>query len=253
MRNRIIWLLVFIILLFSTISFADETFEILRYEVNAKINNNAVIDIEEMINVSFKQQSHGIYRDIPTHYRGREQKISNIKVVDAKTNERIEYTVSKRNNIVRIKIGSADIAPNKMNYKISYSYDYGYKPDCINNSFYYHFIGNNWNAKIAKAKVNIEMPKRFDKEKINFFLGEYKFEKTKHVRHSVDGNRIEASAENLEPYEGLTFYINLPDDYFSNTSLLHNRMVLISIIVVLIIIVLIETFLLIKKRKPTSI
>ncbi len=231
MTKKIIFLILIAIMLLSSIGFANEKYEILSYTVNAKVSENAVIHIEEIISVNFKQYSHGIYRDIPIHYNGYDHKVTNIKVVDPITDSEVEYKVKRTSNNVRIIIGSADkYVHGDLNYKISYSFDYGDNLDSRYDSIYFNFIGHNWDSSIPISKVNIDMPKRFDKNELFFTTGKYKSKNNSNVAYEIFGNRIEANVGYLYPYEGITVRLKLPDDYFTNETLPYNRFKFIALI-----------------------
>ncbi len=254
MTRKTLVLILFTIILLSSVSFADQYYEILSYTVNAKVNENAVIDIEEIISVNFKQNRHGIYRDIPTHYNGYDHKISNIKVIDPITNKGIDYTVENISNNVRIKIGSArSYVYGDVNYKIMYSFDYGDNLDSRYDSIYFNFIGNNWNSSIPISKVNIEMPKSFDKDNISFTTGKYGSKDKDNVGYNVINNKIEANINYLYPYEGVTFALKLPEGYFKNATVPYSKVKMFSLIAVLILIIIGATYMRIKNRDNNKI
>ncbi len=254
MAKRVLFLIFLMIVILASISFADDKYEILSYTVNAKVEENAVINIEEIISVNFKQPRHGIYRDIPTHYNGYDHKISDIKVVDPITNKQIEYNVERLSNVVRIKIGSADkYVNNDVNYKIMYSFDYGDNLDGGFDSIYFNFIGNNWNSSIPISKVNIDMPKSFDKNEINFTTGKYGSKNKDNVIYYVYGDRIEANVNYLYPYEGVTFAIKLPDGYFKDATIPYNQIKLFAIIGALIFIIVAATILRMRNKDNNKI
>ncbi len=254
MAKKITFLIIISIILLSSIGFADRNYEILSYTVNAKVNQNAVIDIEEIISVNFKQQRHGIYRDIPIHYNGYDHKVSNIKVVDPITNDEIPFKVEKSSNKVRIIIGSADkYVFSDVNYKIMYSFDYGDNLDNRYDSIYFNFIGHNWNSPIPISKVNIEMPKSFDKNELFFTTGKYKSEQNSNVEYEVFGNTIEANVGYLYPYEGITLRLKLPDDYFTNESLPYSRYKFIFLIGSIIAVIIGSLFIGRKNKDQNTI
>ncbi len=254
MTKKVLFLIFLMVAILASVSFADDKYEILSYTVNAKVEENAIINIEEIISVNFKQPRHGIYRDIPTHYNGYDHKISDINVVDPITNKQIEYSVERISNVVRIKIGSADkYVNNDVNYKIMYSFDYGDNLDGSFDSIYFNFIGNNWNSSIPISKVNIDMPKSFDKNEINFTTGKYGSKNKDNVIYYVFDNRIEANVNYLYPYEGVTFAIKLPEGYFKGATIPYNRIKLFSLIGAFILIIVVSTALRIKNKDNNKI
>ncbi len=251
MRKRTILLVLFTILLLSSISFADDNYEILSYTVNAKISEDAVFNIEEIISVNFKNNIHNFYRDIPIHYNGYDHKISDIKVVDPITNKKIEFDLERYSNKVRVIINSKDNTDySDVNYKILYTFNYGDDLDRSIDFIHYNFIGSNWNSSIPISKINIEMPKSFNKNNIVFTTGR---DDITNVGYFVYGNKIEANVNYLYPYEGVTFDLKLQKNYFSNVTSPYSRVKLLLLFAVIVGIIIGATYLRYTGRNANSI
>lgn len=200
-------------------------FEITSYDVNAVVSENNVYDVTEVINVHFDTDRHGIYREIP---------INNEIPREAANGERIttrvpssvwdvrvdgwDYSVDSTGSLVTIKIGSADTyVSGDQTYRISYKIGFGDDGVARFDEAYFNIIGTDWEAPILKATFSVTLPKPFDENKLGFSTGYqsstgydpgvFKFQ--------VNGNTITGEVQReLNPYEGVTMRIELPQGYF---------------------------------------
>ncbi|MDD3186463.1 MAG: DUF2207 domain-containing protein [Anaerostipes sp.] len=192
------------------------------YNVNVNVNKDQSYDITEAIHVNFTYPKHGIYRYIPyvgeihSKVDGKEvdtrykSKIKNLEVQD------FEYETENENGNKIVKIGDEDTrVSGKQTYRLSYKYkmyDDGVKDY---DQFYLNVIPTGWETEIEKADVVIQMPKSFNKDKIEVFSGKYGESLVSKVPYTVKGNKIHIKTENtLEQGTGITVRILLPDGYF---------------------------------------
>lgn len=202
----LIFLVVFMNLIFINTVYA-ENFHIENYNVNLIVNENKKVNVEENITVKFTSPSHGIYRTIPY----KNAYIDNISV---NTNSSKNFN----NNTLTIKIGDPDkFVDGIKNYKITYDYNI---IDNINNEFYFNIIGTDWPVKIKNAGFTVTMPKDFDIEKTGISIGEYG---TKGFKDTAEFQKISNKllgkiTKPLNPYNGITLRVEVPDDYFTNNK-----------------------------------
>ncbi|WP_418963925.1 DUF2207 domain-containing protein [Cetobacterium sp.] len=199
--------------LLITSIFADAGYIIDNYNVDVKIDEKSIYSVEESIRVDFLQPRRGIYRVIPEEFNGRE-----IKISDIKTNA---PTVAKdEGNYIYLRMGD----PNRYitgikDYIIKYRYNIGWDRDSNFDEVYYNLIGNDWDTDIKKVEFKIELPKKFDANRVNFTVGPYGSRDTEGVKWKVDGNTIVGyTTVTLKPKESVTIALPLPEGYFNFTE-----------------------------------
>lgn len=199
--------------LLITSIFADAGYIIDNYNVDIKIDEKSIYSVEESIRVDFLQPRRGIYRVIPEEFNGRE-----IKISDIKTNA---PTVAKdEGNYIYLRMGD----PNRYitgikDYIIKYRYNIGWDRDSNFDEVYYNLIGNDWDTDIKKVEFKIELPKKFDANRVNFTVGPYGSRDTEGVKWRVDGNTIVGyTTVTLKPKESVTIALPLPEGYFNFTE-----------------------------------
>jgi len=238
-KIKVLFLLLILFVLISTFSFADEYYTIDDYDVNIDVTENNIYNITETISVDFSVPRHGIFRKIPTMLYGYSHKISDIKVYDPDTLKGYNFEVSNNGSNIEIKIGDANVyVENNKKYRIEYVYDAG--DDLIKDydEFYFNVIGTEWDTPIRNADFQINMPKKFNTEKLNITSGYFGSTISKNVDYSVDGMQITGNVKNLMNYEGVTVALNLNEGYFTNVSKAYSMIFIYLLIAILIIILI---------------
>ncbi len=195
------------------------------YDVKVVISENNVYYITEVIKVRFNEERHGIYRDIPingemTRTGPNGESITTIvpsSVSDVNV-EGWEFTVQDDSETVSIKIGSADrYVIGDQTYRISYKLRFGDDGADSFDEVYYNIIGSGWDTPIDNMTFSVTLPKGFDGGKIGFSAGApgvMGYDPAK-LTYTVDGNTVNGNIQHLEPYEGITMRIELPEGYFA--------------------------------------
>lgn len=225
-----------IILLFSNVSASGITaqepnkgYTIDSYNVNIKVNENYSYDVTENIIADFKIPKHGIYRDIP--FRGKlintaageeikstyRARISDIYVKDGETGESVKYSTDTEPAYLQIKIGdTGNTYTGKRHYVIHYLYTLNNDGISSFDEMFYNIIGTEWDTSIGGVSFDIQMPKTFNKDEVKFNWGKDGFSDKTGIEYKIDENRIIGRLnETLNPGEGLTVKIVLPEGYFS--------------------------------------
>ncbi|MBP3820915.1 DUF2207 domain-containing protein, partial [bacterium] len=179
-----------------------ENFYIQNYNVNIDVDKNKSANIIENIDVYFTYPSHGIYRKIPY----KNASITNINVS--------EYSdVSYNESDVNIKIGDPDkLIEGLHSYIISYKYNY----QDNKNEFYHNIIGTDWNVPIKHASFIVNMPEEVDPSKAGLSIGRYGTAGfNRGAVFSINADTVSGETEReLNPNEGVTLRIEVPEGYF---------------------------------------
>ena len=199
MRTIFLSLLFFISFVFPL---KAENFFIENYNVVLRVNREQNVWVSEDIDTVFTQSSHGIIRDIPMAH----SHVSDINVSEP-------YTVNRTLGMVSLKIGKADEwIRGKHSYKINFQHLLRGK----DNEFYYNIIGTDWNVPINNAHFIVVLPQKINPDDVGISIGKYGTE-------GFNGNALYEVRDNyvsgyitkpLQPYEGITIRIKMPDGYF---------------------------------------
>lgn len=199
---------------------AAEPYEITSYVVTIQVSNDNVCHVQENIGVRFNELRHGIYRDIPISYTVSRSDGSSHKVRSKVSNVSCSepYTTSRSNGNYRLKIGDEDqqLLGDK-EYQITYDYALGKDPLKGMDEFYYNIIGTGWDTTIQNVSFAVIMPDSFDAEKVGMSYGSEGDLLYKGLHYQVQDNTLAGSLDAsviLQPNQGITLRIELPDGYF---------------------------------------
>lgn len=230
-----------ILLLAPTNIHAQERFDIDQYDIHIKVNENGTLNITEIIEMDFSQYAHGFYRNIPVKYEmnwaelGKKTyyfPVSDISVLND------PYEVDTESDGVQIKIGDPDeYVYGKKRYEIHYTVlmrDLEIDQDY----FYFNLIGNQFDCKINTVHFEIEMPKSFEPEKLQF---------SESVHYTINDHTITGNTVNtLYNYQGLTVFLPLGNDYFDFIPIQDYSFIMTAVCAVIL---LISIFLYVKFSK----
>jgi len=217
----------------SADAYAAYDYVIRSYNVNMIVNEDNTFNITENIGAYFNIPKHGILRKIPleneivrldgTRSRNR-AKISGISA-DSR------YTTYKENNNMIIKIGDSNITvTGAKGYSISYTYNIGKDTGKGYDELYFNLIGDAWDTTISNISFTITMPKSFDESKLGFASGVKSSTESKNINYAVNDNVIKGKyIGTLNPEEGLTVRLELPEGYFIGSSYNFDSMMLAAL------------------------
>jgi uncharacterized membrane protein YgcG len=200
----------------STLLRGMEAFVINEYRVNVIVGENNVYLVTEDLDVTFSEPRHGLFRDIPVRYTHPiTGKTRNILVNNIQVNGH-PYRVEKNRNNINIRIGSAEEYVNgNKHYQISYTLNVGNDKIPEYDEFYMNLIGPQWDTQINQARFEVVFPKPFDTTMYNLTAGRQGSTDNSSFSHRIDGNILKAATTRaLQPYEGVTLRVELPDGYF---------------------------------------
>lgn len=169
------------------------------------------MDIIENIAVDFHDKNHGIYRFIPSKYKGHPEKI-HIVSISSPSGAASQYTTSYTNNNLVIKIGD----PTKQNvtgpqaYLIKYSVEniITYYPN--HDELYWDINGDQWGQPIERVNARFHVPENLAlslQDKTACYTGSYGSKSTdcvSTISSENSGKLVSFSASNLSPYETLS-------------------------------------------------
>lgn len=183
-------------------------FDISAYNVVLDVNEDNTIEVTENLTVRFTSTyKHGIYKFTPQwlEYTGKDGKtIKRKSIVDNFRAVGDDYTVDTVKKKKRIKIGNANehVSLGNKTYVIKYTYDMGKDPYKKFDELIFHAFGDYWGTEIKNASIQVNMPKKINGMKVNFFLDKYREENAnKFVDYSISGNTIYAKFNQKKYYD----------------------------------------------------
>lgn len=225
MKQRLIWVgfLTGLLILMGNrpiLAEAANPYNITSYVVTVQVSEDNVCHVQENIEVYFNESRHGIYRDIPISYTVSRtdgsshkvrSKVSNVSCSD-------DYAVSRADGNYRFKIGDEhELLTGEKNYTISYDYALGKDPLKGLDEFYYNIIGTGWDTTIQNVTFSVIMPSEIDAEKVGMSYGSDGDLLYKGLNYQIKDNLLIGSLDSsviLQPYQGITVRMELPDGYF---------------------------------------
>lgn len=194
--------LVLLFLLSFAYTASAENFFIENYNVILQVNKEQKVWVTEDIDVFFTHDSHGIIRDIPTAH-------SHVSAINVSENFMPRHSLGQ----VSIKIGHADrTIRGRHHYKIKFQHQLKGK----DNEFYYNIIGTGWDVPINQVRFTVVLPTDINSDDVGISIGKY-------GTKGFDGQAVYQVYQNsvsgyttsaLQPHEGITVHIKMPDGYF---------------------------------------
>lgn len=180
MRKKLFFTFLFMAVLvfcFNIKSNAASKEDIVDYDIEIHVNEDASMDVTEKITVNAQGIDiiHGIYRDFPTQYKN---KTVTFKINDVTLDgEDVKYITEGVFRGVRIKIGSSnsDVPKGLHTYKIEYTTERQMFFEEDYNELYWNLIGSGWNFDIEECSARIYFPKGTEilEDDIKAYVGAY--------------------------------------------------------------------------------
>lgn len=152
-----------LLILFPSSSFAQENWQIDKFQSNISVLGDGNVRITETIDVDFGSlQKHGIFRDLPYVYQSEDGGKIYTKITVAgvfRDNLSTRYEVSKSGGFMRLKIGEPSLTiSGKHEYKIEYLAAGILRSFADHDELYWNATGNGWPVPISEASVKVRLP-----------------------------------------------------------------------------------------------
>jgi len=188
------------------------------FESNIDVQRDGDLVVTEriLVNAQGRQIQHGILRDFPTLYRGRNGLRVQVgfEVLEVRRDDKLEpYALEKLSNGVRIRIGSGSqyLAPGAHVFQIRYrtTRQLGFYHDY--DELFWNVTGNGWTLPIARAVARIHLPQDTDIGKTLFYTGPQgsRDQNARVAQRGADFVTFESTAP-LAEQEGLTVAVRWP-------------------------------------------
>ena len=220
---------IFMIFFLNVSSLIAETIK--KYDVSIQINKNGTLTINEIIDYDFgdKLDKHGIIRRIPLRSKksGIDIYKSHVKMNSVKRNgEPEKYKTKKSSGEIAYKIGSEDkyVGSGVSKYEFNYTmYNAVFEKDGIY-QIYFNPIGQFWKVPIESGDVIISFENNQpigenEIQQLKVFTGKYGETGENYTIVQKSGIIKIKTNEVLEPFNGMTFRLNLKTDKINPTWL----------------------------------
>ncbi len=219
--KALLFLIIFIIPIYLI------SWEIDSYNTEIILRKDGTIHIKEIVDVNFKSElHHGIYRNIPVAYKNKGMnfnlRVKNVHIEDMDGNS-IPFRKGRKGRYLNLRIGKASkLISGKHIYVISYNVERVYMFTDENAIFYWNIIGTEWYVPILTSHSTIYLPEDVEEKDIFYNVtGGYYGSSNKISEDSLYAGKLEIQTKRaLQPSEGLTIYMKLPDDSVIKPSLL---------------------------------
>jgi hypothetical protein len=146
----------------STSADAREYFTINRFHADIDVHEDGSIVVREAIRLTFHQERHGIYREIPYKYENElgDAVRMPVKVLGVTRGDGSEwnYRVSKRGNVVNIRIGHPEVYVSGVQmYVITYRVKNALLFFDDHDELYWNVTGNYWDVPIEEASATTNL------------------------------------------------------------------------------------------------
>ena len=195
---------------------ADE--RVLHYLSDVQIQKDSSLDVTETIDIRAENDriNHGIYRDFPTHYRGRNG--SQVRVgfnFEGATLDGVPVPgkAEPYGNGVRIKVGDPDklVAVGEHSYVLHYRTIRQIGRFRDYDELYWNATGNGWIFPIDVAEARIRLPAAAPLSRPSAYTGpQGSTESNAEIVDQKPGEIIFRTTQPLGPYEGLTVAVAFP-------------------------------------------
>lgn len=204
---------------------AREGFDINKHVVEMDVHEDGTILVTETMDVLFTVPTlHGIYVNIPKEYSMRWEindqtvrkkyvfPVRHVKVLSDHKYDTTDFTEG-----VQIKIGDKNKYANT-NEIYKFQYEIVTRDLDLNGlqMLFMNIISGGWNTVTHSVEFQINMPKEFDRSKLQFDSPEGVTSESKGaLSFVVTGKTISGTySADLNPGEAITVLLNLPNDYF---------------------------------------
>lgn len=188
-----------------------QDFTIEDFHSDIHINENGSVGVKETIAVVFTKPRHGIYREIPYRYVNdlgdRIDMPITVKSVKKETGRPWNYKVSKRGNVINIRIGhSHRFVRGRQVYVIEYTVENAILFFEDHDELYWNVTGNYWTAPIDKASATVGLSSNKVSSQLtgSCYTGRYGSNESDCKFWSLDNQISFATTRALRAREGFT-------------------------------------------------
>src|SRR5687768_11953541 len=213
------WLLCLVPIWLLAVQVQAQDFTIANYEVVVNFSEKGHADFNEKIEVEFSQPRHGIFRAIPLRSNVNDKPV--VRIIDDPAVEGHNFSKSKENNNLVLKIGDADTyVEGRQVYNISYRVLNPFNHYDQHIEFYWDLLGVSWPAETQNFVFTLNFPDNVNltADDVRAYTGDRGL-RGEDVELNVFPHQIKGrGTKTFVPGEALTIAVRLPKDSFKAMS-----------------------------------
>lgn len=204
---------------------AKERINSFHSQIEVKSSGDIFVTETIAVTVEHNDIKRGIFRDFPTLYKTALLTKSTVdfEVISVLRNNSFEpYHTSQLSNGIRLYIGDRNRMVDRGDQVYTISYRTNRQIAFMDNHdrFYWNVTGNDWRFSMEQVTAEVQLPDGVSMARVNSdvwtgFAGEDSADYVSEVNGSVI--KIQ-STQSLEPYQGLTFSLEIPKGFINNES-----------------------------------
>ncbi len=187
------------------------------FDVMGELSTKNKINISEVLTVDFQnERRHGIFRTIPSYFRGHPVKLKILSVHNL-TNGSNTYAVKHGDRNINIRIGDKGILVSGIQkYQIDYSMQYVVFDTMDMQRLVLNITGNYWPCDIQHARFQMPFLKGIKPpQNIKCYTGPMGYKSTDCVCTTLQNSVVCETNRPLSPNEGMTVSMDFPKGTFA--------------------------------------
>ncbi len=206
-------------------AYANERIKSFHSDIEVKSSGDILVTETITVEVAHNNIKRGIFRDFPTLYKTALMTKSTVdfEVLQVTRNDEFEpHHTTQLSNGVRLYIGDRNrmVDRGEQTYRINYGTNRQIAFTDSFDRFAWNVTGNDWRFRMDQVTAEVKLPDGISMAMVNSevwtgFAGESSADYTS----EINGNVIKVqSTKPLEPYQGLTFSLQIPKGVIVNDS-----------------------------------
>ena len=211
------------------VAHAQSDWHIENFDVRTEIQPDGGLRVTETITVEFSVPRRGIYRTIPIHYQVALHQYSLrfklLSVTDGAGSER-QVKQSRDGFSTRIRIGNPNVRVQGMQvYRITYEVYRAILHEQDRTVLRWNATGNEWGVPIYQSTTTVVLPSALgDAVVYDAWTGGYGATEKNYTSGRVDDRTIEFRTGRLQPREGITVEISMPETAVAKAGIVRRLM-----------------------------
>ncbi|MBS3939555.1 MAG: DUF2207 domain-containing protein [Actinobacteria bacterium] len=198
----------------------DDAFAIDMFDQEVRVGSDGRLEVVESIDVTFREQRRGIFRDLDTVGIEDSQVTYEVRSVDrGLPDQSWDYVIEDTGARLRVRIGNEDVVldPGPQHYRIAYVMDgLLFEPTARPGMVQLRIDvpGAEWPTAIAETRFRVELPA--EPTRVQCVMGS-SGETNPCPEATVEGTTVRQSVPALEPWTTATVLVEVPADAFTTT------------------------------------
>lgn len=231
----------------------NDSYYVDNYDLNIKVNENNIYNVERKFNAVFKKFVNKIELSIPFRhvYERANGEVVNKRAIISNIQTDDKYNLETKDGLRTVLIGEKKVDSTIKEFALKYDYNVG-KDTLKDNDEFFFYLAKESDIRIDKFNFEIELPKEFDENSIKFIDEDGK--EVNDILYVVIDNKISGSVMSvINPGDTYAIRIVLDDEYFLNASSNISLFTILSFGTSILAVLVIIVFWLVTKKNKDKI